>query len=150
MRASRKFSTGKVIEFEGTMPAGFKGELDEDIPIAMERQTLTIPTKLFSPANGDGTVTGAVDTLHLRFESSAVDAWTAYVAAVLTLYLDLPDTPLRPSPLDQSLARQLDKQSVPLPLVESALLLATLRRFSRPSDLVWSENWIRGRSDRVF
>ena len=59
----------------------------------------------------------------------------AYVAAVLTLYLDLPDTPLRPSPLDQSLARKLHQQSVPLPLVESALLLATLRRLSRPSDL---------------
>ena len=59
----------------------------------------------------------------------------AYVAAVLTLYLDLPDTPLRPSPLDQSLARKLHEQSVPLPLVESALLLATLRRLSRPSDL---------------
>lgn len=60
---------------------------------------------------------------------------TAYVAALLTLYLDLPDTPLRPSPLDQSLARKLHEQSVPLPLVESALLLATLRRLSRPSDL---------------
>lgn len=60
---------------------------------------------------------------------------SAYVAAVLTLYLDLPDTPLRPSPLDQSLARKLYQRSVPLPLVESALLLATLRRFSRPSDL---------------
>jgi len=58
-----------------------------------------------------------------------------YVAAVLTLYLDLPDTPLRPSPLDQSLAHKLHEQAVPLPLVESALLLATLRRLSRPSDL---------------
>ena len=56
----------------------------------------------------------------------------AYVAAVLTLYLDLPDTPLRPSALDQSLARKLHEQSAPLPLVESALLLATLRRFSCP------------------
>jgi hypothetical protein len=59
----------------------------------------------------------------------------AYVAAVLTLYLDLPDTPLRPSPLDQALARRLQQQAVPLPLVESALLLATLRRLSRPSEL---------------
>src|ERR1700682_5282353 len=58
-----------------------------------------------------------------------------YVGAVLTLCLARPDTPLRPSPLDQSLARKLHEQSVPLPLVESALLLATLRRFSRPSDL---------------
>jgi hypothetical protein len=59
----------------------------------------------------------------------------AYVATVLSLYLDLPDTPLRPSPLDQSLASKLHQQAVPLPLVESALLLATLRRLSRPSDL---------------
>lgn len=59
----------------------------------------------------------------------------AYIAAVLTLYLDLPDTPLRLSRLDQSLARKLHDQAVPFPLVESALLLATLRRLSRPSDL---------------
>jgi hypothetical protein len=59
----------------------------------------------------------------------------AYVAAVLTLYLDLPDTPLRPSPVDQALAIRLQQQAVPLPLVESALLLATLRRLSRPSEL---------------
>ena len=43
-----------------------------------------------------------------------------YVAVVLTLYLDLPDTPLRPSPLDQSLANKLHQQAVPLALVESA------------------------------
>jgi hypothetical protein len=59
----------------------------------------------------------------------------AYVAAVLTLYLDLPDTPLRPSPVDQSLASRLHQQAVPLPLVESALLLATLRRLTRTADL---------------
>jgi len=59
----------------------------------------------------------------------------AYVAALLTLYLDLPDTPLRPSPVDQSLASRLQQQAVPLPLVESALLLATLRRLSRTADL---------------
>jgi hypothetical protein len=59
----------------------------------------------------------------------------AYVAAVLMLYVDLPDTPLRPSPQDQSMARRLYEQSVPLSLVESALLLATLRRLVRPSEL---------------
>jgi|ERR1019366_3019316 hypothetical protein len=58
-----------------------------------------------------------------------------YIAAVLTLYLDLPDTPSRPSPLDQSLASRLHEQAVPLALVESALLLATLRRLSRSSEL---------------
>ena len=59
----------------------------------------------------------------------------AYVAAVLMLYTDLPDTPLRPSPQDQALARRLHEQGVALPLVESALLLATLRRLVRPSGL---------------
>ena len=53
-----------------------------------------------------------------------------FIAAVLTLYADLPDTPLRPSPADQSLARKLFAQA-PLTLIESALLLGTLRRLSR-------------------
>lgn len=59
----------------------------------------------------------------------------AYVAAVLLLYVDLPDTPLRPSPQDQSMARRLYEQSVPLSLIESALLLASLRRMVRPCEL---------------
>jgi len=59
----------------------------------------------------------------------------AYVAAVLMLYTDLPDTPLQPSPQDQALARRLHEQGVPLALVESALLLASLRRLSRPGGL---------------
>ena len=67
---------------------------------------------------------------------TAADAGSpAYVAAVLTLYLDLPDTPLRPSPMDQSLASRLHQQAVPLPLLESAMLLATLRRLSRSAEL---------------
>lgn len=59
----------------------------------------------------------------------------AYVAAVLLLFVDLPDTPLRPSRPDQSLARRLYEQGVPLSLVESALLLGSLRRLMRPNDL---------------
>lgn len=58
----------------------------------------------------------------------------AYAAAVLLLYADLPDTPLRPSPQDQAMARRLHEQGVPLTLVESALLLGSLRRLMRPSD----------------
>src|SRR3954466_16080404 len=49
-----------------------------------------------------------------------------YVVAVLMLYTDLPDTPLRPSQVDQSVARKLHQEAVSLALVESALLLATL------------------------
>jgi hypothetical protein len=37
--------------------------------------------------------------------------------------------------VDQSLASRLHQQAVFLPLVEFALLLATLRRLSRPADL---------------
>lgn len=59
----------------------------------------------------------------------------AFVAQVLTLFADLPDAPLRPSPADQSLARRLFLDAVPLPLIESALLLATLRRLSRAPSL---------------
>jgi hypothetical protein len=62
-------------------------------------------------------------------------AGPAYVAVVLLLYVDLPDTPLRPSPRDQWLARRLHEQGVPIALVESALLLATLRRLIRPADV---------------
>lgn len=58
-----------------------------------------------------------------------------YIAAVLTQYADLPDTPLRPSLTDQALARKLHRDAMPLPLVESALLLATLRRLSRSAEL---------------
>lgn len=59
----------------------------------------------------------------------------AFVAALLTLYADLPDTPLRPSPADQTLARRLFADATPLPLIESALLLGTLRRLIRPQRL---------------
>ena len=58
---------------------------------------------------------------------------TAYVAAVLAFYLDLPDTPLRASMQDQGQARYLLERGVPLRTVESALLLASLRRLMRPA-----------------
>jgi hypothetical protein len=58
-----------------------------------------------------------------------------YTSAVLTLYLDLPDTPLRASIQDQRLAKRLFETGVPLSLVETALLLACLRRLCRPSEV---------------
>lgn len=58
----------------------------------------------------------------------------SYVAALIMLYIDLPDTPLRPGRHDQSTARRLYQQGVPLPLAEGALLLASLRRWIRHSD----------------
>jgi hypothetical protein len=67
--------------------------------------------------------------------NAAGSAEPVYIAYLLTLYADLPDTPTRPTPMDQALARKLHREAVPLPLVESALLLATLRRLARASDL---------------
>ena len=57
-----------------------------------------------------------------------------YVAALLTLFADLPDTPLRASASDQWLARRFHDDGVPLQVVEAALLLASLRRVIRPAD----------------
>jgi hypothetical protein len=56
-----------------------------------------------------------------------------YVQTVLTLYLELPETPLRATPQDQMQAHQLQQRGVPLMLIESALLLASLRRLLRPT-----------------
>ena len=58
----------------------------------------------------------------------------AYIAAVLTLYVDLPDTPLRTSASDQWLARRFHDDGVPLQVIETALLLGSLRRLIRPAD----------------
>ena len=56
----------------------------------------------------------------------------AYVVAVLTLYVDLPDTPRRASAYDRAVARAFFERGVPLDIVESALLLGSLRRRNRP------------------
>jgi hypothetical protein len=59
----------------------------------------------------------------------------AYTAAVVLLYVELPETPLSASVQDQRLARSLHDRGIPLQLVESAMLLASLRRLVRPADL---------------
>src|SRR5262249_19883114 len=59
----------------------------------------------------------------------------AYGAAVLLFYVDLPDTLLQSSARDHWLARRFHEQGIPVSLVESALLLATLRRLIRPAGL---------------
>jgi hypothetical protein len=58
----------------------------------------------------------------------------SYVAAVLILYVELPETPMRASVQDQWQARRLHDRGVPLRVVESAFLLASLRRLARLSD----------------
>ena len=57
-----------------------------------------------------------------------------YVASVLRLYLEMPETPLRVGPSDRQRAAELYDRQVPMLTVESALLLASLRRLGRPQD----------------
>ena len=58
-----------------------------------------------------------------------------YVSSVLTLFVDLPDTPLRANIQDQRQARTWFDRGVSLSVVETAFLLASLRRTSRPRDV---------------
>jgi hypothetical protein len=62
------------------------------------------------------------------------DPAAAYVTAVVTLYMDMPDTPMRVSASDQWLARHFYQDGVPPETVETALLLGSLRRLIRPPD----------------
>jgi hypothetical protein len=57
-----------------------------------------------------------------------------YVEAVVALYLQLPDTPLKPSYNDRITASGFFLRQIPLLTVEAALLLASLRRLSRNDD----------------
>ena len=59
----------------------------------------------------------------------------AYVAAVIMLYVELPETPLSANLQDHWQARRLHDRGIPLRIVESALLLGSLRRLVRPADL---------------
>lgn len=62
------------------------------------------------------------------------DTSASYVASVVTLYLEMPDTPMRVSASDQWLAQHFHQDGVPLETVETALLLGSLRRLIRPAD----------------
>jgi hypothetical protein len=62
------------------------------------------------------------------------DPAAAYVTAVVTLYIQMPDTPMRVGTSDQWLARYFQQEGVPLETVETALLLGSLRRLIRPAD----------------
>ena len=57
-----------------------------------------------------------------------------YISSLLTLYIELPETPLRATASDQWLARRFHDDGVPLRVVETALLLGSLRRLIRPAD----------------
>jgi hypothetical protein len=56
-----------------------------------------------------------------------------YEMAVIALYVDLPETPRRASAGDQLQARRFFERRVPLPVIETALLLGSLRRLQRPA-----------------
>ncbi len=57
---------------------------------------------------------------------------TVYTAFVVSWYVELPETPLRANAHDQRQARRWFDAGVPLAVVETALLLASLRRLDRP------------------
>ena len=58
----------------------------------------------------------------------------AYVTTVLRLYLQLPDTPMHVNANDRRTAAELQARGVKLSVVESALVLASVRRLQRAPD----------------
>ena len=58
----------------------------------------------------------------------------AYEMAIVTLYLNLPETPTSVSGSDRRQTRRWFDAGVPLDVVETALLLGSLRRLIRPTD----------------
>ena len=58
-----------------------------------------------------------------------------YVAAALKLYLQLPETPLRPSDNDRRTAETLLARGISLATIESALLMGSIRRLVRSPEL---------------
>jgi hypothetical protein len=58
-----------------------------------------------------------------------------YLAAVLKLYMKLPETPSRIHTNDRKSAKILSDRDIPLSTIESALLLASLRRLIRSPDI---------------
>jgi hypothetical protein len=60
--------------------------------------------------------------------------WDAYRQPVIDLYLRLPETPRRLSRFDLRFVRYLWERQIPLPIVETAFLLASARRAARPAN----------------
>ena len=60
---------------------------------------------------------------------------TEYLSAVLKLYLELPETPSKASANDKKTATELYIRGIKLATIESALLLASLRRLNRPHNM---------------
>jgi len=58
-----------------------------------------------------------------------------YLSAVLKLYLNLAETPSRVSSNDRKNAEELYARGIPLTTIESAFLLASLRRLARSPEM---------------
>ncbi len=58
-----------------------------------------------------------------------------YTEAALRLYLQLPETPLRPSENDRRMVETLYARAISLTTIESALLMASIRRLARSPEL---------------
>jgi hypothetical protein len=56
----------------------------------------------------------------------------AYLRALTPLYCGLPETPRRLSRYDRQVALEWFRRQIPLPVVEAAFLLASVRRTARP------------------
>ena len=65
--------------------------------------------------------------------SDGLEDHRAYVRAVIDAYVRLPATPARARREDRRLADELHARGVPLEVVETALLLGTLRKLRRPT-----------------
>jgi hypothetical protein len=57
-----------------------------------------------------------------------------YIAALLELYLEQPDTPATPCRSDPATAREFHRQGIPFATLAHAIRLATLRRHRRAPD----------------
>ncbi len=64
------------------------------------------------------------------------DSRTSYIARVVRLYLDDPDTPVVPSPADWEIAADLFDRNVPIETIRLAFKLALIRRRLSSSNLL--------------
>src|SRR6266705_844565 len=81
---------------------------------------------------GPGKRTGSHGTPEEKMKHLLTDSLTPYVSKILTLYLELPETPLHTTLYDQKRAAEFQLRGVPLDLIEAAFLLGSLRRLLRP------------------
>jgi len=58
-----------------------------------------------------------------------------YVDKVISLYLKLPDTPVKPSNNDRITAAGFFERDIPMNIIEAALMLASIRRLSREQNI---------------